>query len=47
MLSALGGSLLAVYAQVSPQQCSGQYEIAQQISGGNPANGHGFTIMIP
>jgi hypothetical protein len=32
---------------VSPQQCSGQYEIAQEVNGGNPTNGNGFSIMVP
>jgi hypothetical protein len=47
VLSAVGGSATAAYAQVSPQQCSGQYEIAQEVSGGNPTNGNGFSIMVP
>jgi hypothetical protein len=47
VVSDVGGSDLAVYAQVSPQQCSGEYEFAQQNSGANPGNGQGFSIMIP
>jgi len=46
VLSDAGGNLAAVYAQVSPQQCAGQYEIALQ-TGTAPTNGQGFSIMVP
>jgi hypothetical protein len=45
VLSDVGGNLAGVYAQVSPQQCSGQYEIFSE--NGAPGNGQGFSIMIP
>jgi hypothetical protein len=48
IVSDAGGNLTAIYAQVSPQQCAGQYEIAQQANSANPpGNGQGFSIMVP
>jgi hypothetical protein len=48
IVSDAGGSLAAIYAQASPQQCPGQYEVAQQNNGAPaPTNGQGFNIMVP
>jgi hypothetical protein len=46
MISNFGGNNNAVFSTASAQQCSGQYEIAQQ-SGNAIGSGQGFTILIP
>jgi hypothetical protein len=46
IISDAGGSNNAVFSLASPQQCSGEYEVAQE-SGTAIGSGDGFVIMIP
>jgi hypothetical protein len=46
IISDFGGNNDAVFSFASPQQCPGEYEVAQE-SGTAVGNGQGFVIMIP
>ncbi len=47
IVGAIGGNNFDTFAQVSPQQCPGQYEIAVEQNNNALTSGQGFVIVVP
>ncbi len=47
IVSAVGGNNGEKFAVVSPQQCAGDFEIADEGGGGDLTSGQGFAIELP